>query len=619
MRHRFRDFVFDSDRRQIERAGQPLRLSPKAFQLLELLIEAQPRPVPKSELIRRLWPDTHVEEGNLKGLVAEIRAALGEDDPRLSVIRTVHRLGYAFDAATSAPPASPRRFALTDRFRGGVRVTVAAVLGAVAGLSIALLSRTGNEHRGGPPVADGIRSLAVLPLENLSRDPAHDYFAYGMTEAINHELSKLPGLTVISRRSTIRYKGSVKSPVDIARELSVDALVDGAVSWSGNRVRINVVLVNGRTGHNMWGSSHEGEMADVLTVQMQAARAIARALNSRVPTLAAVDRRRVNSDAYDAYLRGMFFVNQAYDAPIRSGIEHLERSLRLDSGQADTWAALAAAYADLAFRGTGPPHSFYPKAKHAAEQALSLDPALGTAHAVLGQIQYLYLWDWGAARKSLLRAIELEPSNARAHSHYAGLLTALGRFDEAVAEFERVRELDPYFPSGHVAMGWIHYMAGRRDEAISHLKRTIELFPSFDFAYAQLARNYMAKGLVAAAIEACQTALRLEPSWRGEWAPCGWVYARAGRSSEARELIAIMMKADSNSGVNAYELADVHAGLNDRAEALRWLHRAREVRHSLLVFVYVDPVFAHLREEPEYQRLVDAMGLRRAASIAQAE
>ena len=454
--------------------------------------------------------------------------------------------------------------------------------------------------------APKIESLAVLPLENLSRDPEQEYFADGMTEALIAELSTISALKVISRTSAMQYKGARKPLPQIARELNVDALVEGAVLRERNRVRINLQMYDGATDRRIWGGSYEREMVGILALQGEVAQAVAGEIRialtpreqSRLATV-----RPVNPDAYEAYLRGR---HSAAQWDIVKSLEYFDRAIQLDPAYAPAYAGQADSYAAMAFAANAPPRDFYAKAKEAARKALELDETLAEAHASMGDVNTAHDWDWRAAEREYRRAIELSPSYPVVHFYYSTLLSVLGRHEEAIAEARRGRELDPVSPLMNVNLGWRFHSARDYPRALEQYQRTLELDPNYAAARQNLAAVYTELGRYD---EALAELKKLGPL--GDHpvvlAELGRTYALSGRRKEALRARGRIEALSKRSYVSSYWAAALSVALGDNDQALARLEQAHAERDAWLIFLNGDPRFDAVRSDPRFQALLRRM------------
>ena len=471
----------------------------------------------------------------------------------------------------------------------------------------------------GPAPATRIESIAVLPLANLSGDPAQDYFADGMTEALITDLSKIQALRVISRTSTLRYRGTSKALSEIASELNVDAVVEGSVLRSGDRVRITAQLIKAATDRHVWADNYERDVRDVIALQRDVASAIAGEIRAR---LTEPERQRlaiarpVNPQAYEAYLRGRAEADRFTEPGLRRAVNFYEQAIAVDPEYALAHAGLAQAYAllggVLAFTS---PVEYFPKARAAAERALELDGTLADAHAVLATVRLKFDWDWDAAAREFQRVFELNPSLADAHQEHGTYLEALRRFDEAVAARKRARDVDPLSASRTADVGYPLYYAGRYDEAIEYYRTALKLDPSFFWSYVWIGQAQIEKRLYAEAIDEIKKAVGMSGDNTRVLGTLAYAYAVAGQRAKAQQLLGELQARSKRGYVSPYFLAVIHAGLGEKASALDSLERALQERQPYLVLLDVEPVFSNLRAEPRFLALLQRIGLRRGAGL----
>jgi TolB-like protein/Flp pilus assembly protein TadD/predicted Ser/Thr protein kinase len=498
-------------------------------------------------------------------------------------------------------------------YRRGV---IATGGGLVLLLAVAVWFNTGKlrEWRRSPASAPRIQSLAVLPLANLSGDSTQEYFADGMTEELITDLARIGSLRVISRTSAMQYKGTVKSLPEIGRALNVDAIVEGSVERSGNRVRITAQLVEAPTDRHLWARSYERDLRDVLDLQSEVARRIADEIKAKVtPKERAqlTSSRVVDPEAHELYLRGRFYQEKRTQETLQQAISYFEHAIEKEPNYALAYAALAASYTMLEDFGVLTPKEALQKARPAATKALEEDDNLGEAHAALGLVLiHTYApGGWESAEKELRRAIELNPSYASAHHWYALCLLAQGRADEAVAEIKQALVLDPLSLIINTNVGSILTMVRRYDQAIEQQKKTLELDPSFPSAYWPLGLAYEEKGMSNEAIVEFKKAIALDRRSPVYLAALGHAYAAAGRRGGAQKVLARLIKLSQQSYVPYYEMAVVYADLGDKQQALASLHMACEGQSGRLYFLKLDPRFDPLRLDPKFEDLLRCVGL----------
>ena len=467
----------------------------------------------------------------------------------------------------------------------------------------------------GRPLAGEITSIAVLPLKNLSGDPAQDYFADGMTEALITELGKISTLQVISHQSVLGYRQTGKPAPQIARELKVNALLEGAVLRSGDRVRITANLVQAVPERHLWAESYEFNQRDVLAIQGEVARNIASRIRVKLtPQEQArlMSSRPVDPDAYEAYLLGRaYFYKMATPTNSIRAKEYFEKAIEKDPGYAPAYASLAELYARTP-RGpaTRDPRDRRLQARQWAEKALNLDDALAQAHTALARVTQQE-WDWAGAEREYRRAIELNPSYPLARIWYAQYLCAFQRFEEAVAQAKRAQQLDPVSPFVNTWAGAAYLYAGRAEEAMASMQKALELDSSYSDARLVLARAYLMQGMYQQAIAELQQALVIserEPLVLGALAN---VYARASQREEALKLLGELkrIEAEERGYVSRFGIIWAYAGLGDKEQAFAWLERAFEERRDRIVWLNVDVLLEPLRSDPRFNDLVRRVGL----------
>jgi TolB-like protein/Tfp pilus assembly protein PilF len=498
-------------------------------------------------------------------------------------------------AAAARQEAGRRHRLLTWRNTGLVFVFALALWGVAA---------TGWLVFGGERAvpAGPIDSVVVLPFENLSGDPEQEYFVAGMHEALIGELAKISALRVISRTSAVRYKDSDKSVPQIARELNVDGVVEGSVYRTGDSVRIQVQLIQAlpEEGH-LWAQAYDRDMSDVLAMQADVARAVAREVKVELTPqeeTRLASARRVNPETYELYLKGMHHLNKFTPEGFETGLSYLNQAIDSDPADPLAYAGLALAYAIMGHDPRPPPQAL-PRAKAAALKALELDETLAEAHEALAEVRIYYDWDVAGAGRSFQRALELNPNLAMAHGQYAWFLTLFGRWDEALAEQKRAQELDPLAPVFTAWLGWMYLWQERYEEAIEEARKSLELYPDFPIGHYVMGTAYAEQGMYEEAIAAHKKAGAASPGWR--WG-LGVTYARAGRTDEARKFLDELEKEVYQW--DTWGLAEIYATLGDKDGAFRWLEAAYQQRHSYIPWLNEFPAFEPLRDDPRFQDLV---------------
>jgi TolB-like protein/DNA-binding winged helix-turn-helix (wHTH) protein/Tfp pilus assembly protein PilF len=621
---RFGVFEFDHRTGELRKHGLRIKLQGQPIHVLSMLLEHPGEVVTREELQKRLWPaDTFVDfEHSVNAAIKRLRAALGDSADAPRFVETLARRGYRFIAPLSQSPMSqgvdeiPQPAAETPkpaaRRRSAFLVAAAVVF--------ALLAVIGPNAVGLRDVLRGrgastpIRSMAVLPLVNLSGDPEQDYFVDGMTDAVRQHLEGIGALRVISRTSSMHYRGSSKRLPEIAQELNVDAVVDGSVLRSGDQVRITVELVQAATDRRLWGSSFNGDLKDIFGLQSTIARSIAEEV--RV-TLTPRDRARLaragpsNPDAYLAYSKGRFFWNKRTEEDLKKAVGQFQQAIEKDPNYALAYDGLADSWVGLGWYSYLSPAETFPHAKVAVTKALSLDDSLAEAHTSLAFVSLYYDRDWTKAEREFQRALELNPNYANGHHWYGEFLSLVGRHDKAIAESERARELDPLSSIINAWVGSRYFFARRYDSAIEQYRNAVEMDPNFVPAHLVLGQAYEQKGMLQEAIAELDRAVGLSggsPVYRASLAhACGL----AGRRPQALKLLEDLKKTAERRFVSSYDLALAHLGIGEKATALTLLGQAIEERSPRVAFLGVEPRFDTLRADERFRKLIREVGLSR--------
>jgi len=648
---RFGAFELNARACELRRKGNRIRLQEQPWRILAILLENPGAVVTRDELRERLWPgDVFVDfDHSLNTAIKRLREALGDSCENPIFIETIPRRGYRFIAPVwdSSPPgpqkparepsegseaaskrqeeSSVHQVPSSNAVRAGnapaKRLGTLRVVGVsgTVGAAAAVIVMIAAMHLFRKPsristVPIQIKSLAVLPFENLSGDKKQDYFADGMTDELIASLAKIHALRVISRTSAMEYKGSQKPLSQIARELRVDAVVEGTVLRSGDQVRISVELVQVATDRNLWAETYESQLTDVLNLQSQVARSIVSEIRINLTPeeqqRLATDRP-VDSEAYDDYLKGLYQWNNRSKAGLTEAIHYFRRAAAEDPRYARAYAGLADCYGILgsAIVGTVPAREVAPEAKAAALKALQLDNTLPEAQTALATVQFNYDWDWRNAQIGFQRALDLNPRYATAHQRYSLYLMAIGRADESINEINRARDLDPLSPSINFSLGWRLYLARRYDQAIRQLRNTIDMDPAFLLPHRVLGQAYEQKKEFALAIAELQRATSMSHDSPPTLSALARAYAASGKKLEARTLLDELLAQSKRRYVSPFYIAVVYAELGENGPAMNWLEKAYEDRSNSLIFLKVDPELDSLRSDPRFQALLDKLGL----------
>jgi DNA-binding SARP family transcriptional activator/TolB-like protein/Tfp pilus assembly protein PilF len=512
------------------------------------------------------------------------------------------------DVPIQLPPVSGRGAEPRPRRTPRGRVIAAAAIGALF-----ITAGWWGFHAAGARPAP-IHRLAVLPLENLTGDTTQAYFVEGIHDALVTELAKISALSVISRTSVLGYRHTTKTAPEIARELHVDAVVEGSVVLSGDSVRITAQLIAGPTDRHLWADTFVKSRRHVLALYADVAQAIAREVRAAVTPEERArlsHTRPIDPEANDLYLKGHYFCEKWTEEAMTRGIAFYHRAIDRDPTFAPAYAGLAACYADFAFFSFGPPTEIQPRAKAAAQRALEIDSTIGEAHATLGWIRFVTDLDFDGPDQDFRRALALSPGSSWIRSWYADYLALAGRFDDGIAQKRRAIELDPLSVNTSLGLGWMYFKARRYDEAIAQLQRTMELEPGYLYAHMEIAWAYLQKGMPDAAVAHCDSALARVPQLDNQvvLGSCGWVYGRAGRRRQAEKMLRRLTAISPRHSLDPVNLSAVYVGLGDQERALEWLRNAARGHSPGLVFLKVDPFFDPLRSDPRFKALLRELGI----------
>jgi TolB-like protein/DNA-binding winged helix-turn-helix (wHTH) protein len=606
---RFGVFELDIAAGELRKGGALVKLQAQPFQLLTLLVGRQGEVVTRDEIRRTLWGDeTFVDfDQSINFCVNKLRDALHEDSHKPQYIETLPRKGYRFVATIVESERRRAEVTSTHRPRWPL-LAGAALLLIVFGLA----AKTALQSR---PVAKPIESLAVLPLENLSRDPDQENFADGMTDDLIADLGKINALRVLSRTSVVQYKGTRKTVPEIARDLDVDAVLEGTVERDGGYVRITAQLIAAAPERHLWAETYKASLSDVLSVQDSVARAVAQAVQvkltqqerSLLSTTGAID-----PEAYEAYLKGHYFWSPGGETNEAKSLEYFQKAIQKDPGYALAWAGLSHAYLRLAAWGVQPYRDAAPRARSAAEKALALDSSLVEGVVALAWVKMGYDWDWSGAEQLCRRAIEMRPTYGQAHSAYSSLLAVTGRIPEAVAEERLARQADPLDPVFAASMSWRLYLAHNYEEAETELRKWDEWHPqqrrSGEYILASI---FLQTGRTGEALEELQAnAADTHHQRLLELMYLGHALGVTGAREEGRKVLAEMQTLSQTRYVPPDFIAMVYEGLGDRDQALKWYEKAVDER-SMNIWALPDQRLDPIRADPRFQNLMRRMGLPR--------
>lgn len=615
---RFAAFEVDLRAGELRKSGRRIKLQEQPFQILQLLLERPGELVTREELRNRIWSaDTFVDfDHGLYNAIKRLREALGDSSENPVYVETLAKRGYRFlapvevvsaSAFSFGPPPAPAPALNLARVRLGLAIAAVAVLVALAGA----LTRDSVERLWGrvkaAPRGPVIRSLAVLPFRNLSGDTSQEYFADGMTEELIINLSRIHSLRVISRTSVMPYKENRKSLAGVAKELGVDAVVEGAVQRSGDQVRITARLVYAPEDKNLWAQSYERRFPDILAVQSQIAQEIAASIHAEVSTeereafstSAGVDPR-----AYDAYLKGDQYWARFTDDDWRKSKQYFEEAIQIDPKYARAYSALAGVLLGLGWKGNNPPN--LQRIQSLAEKALELDPSLDDPHIMLGWV-HLRKWDLAASENEFSRAAELAPNNAHGLISYYNVLLINHKLPRPVPDFLHLGQGSPNSPDVLSAFGSFLVFAGEPDRAAEVCRGAISLQPDFAFAHYCLGRALMSAGKPEQGIPELQLAAQKGGDIMYFHSHLAQAYAMAGKKRDA--LQAIRELESRPEADRDYQIALVYSRLDDRAKTLQMLEQAYAKHNWELIYMGVDPALESFRSDPRFRSIMKRVGL----------
>jgi TolB-like protein/DNA-binding winged helix-turn-helix (wHTH) protein/Tfp pilus assembly protein PilF len=610
--YEFGPYRLDPGARVLMRDGATVPLTPKALETLRVLVERAGQPVSKEELLTAVWPDTFVEESNLAQNISVLRRALGTAEGTGNYIETLAKRGYRFvsevhlvtgslPAATPEPKPDPVAQAKVLSRNGKALVSLAAGLCAAGGI----LYYGAQGARASP-----IHAIAVIPLRNLSGDPGQDFLAIGVTELLTTELGKTLPVRVTSATSSVRFRDSKRPIAEIARELGVDAVVEGSVARAGDRLRVTTQLIQAADDRQLWAETYDRDVTNVLLLEEEVARAVAHAIRvEALPTKRA--QAPLNRDAFESCLRARYFLDQRTEPQIRKAIEWYQKAIEQDPAYALPYAGLADCYNQLGTNiiGARSPAETRKLAAASARRALEIDPDLAEAHASLAYCD-LYDWNWAAAEQGFVRAIQANPNYAPAHLWFAHYLTARKQFDRALQEVALARDLDPLSAVIQTQVGWLMGFAGRHAEAIRLFRKVLEDNPKYQWAMWQIGHNQNAMHDYSAAIETLEKAAEVNSRAPSTLGTLGYSYGLAGRRDDARRILNELTALSHQRYVSPKSIADVYEGLGDLDKTFEWWERCYQEHANAMVWLDVASEYDGVRSEPRFQDLRRRVGLQ---------
>lgn len=637
-----RDFELDLRTLELRRAGRPLKLERIPVQVLLILIEQKGQLVTREEIAEKIWGkgvflDT---DNSINGAIRKIRQVLKDDPQQPRYVETLTGRGYRFiapvfagesDSAHSRPfqaPANPiefpaRAFAASGNAGGEARLAVAGRrkrhfslwwIVALSGCAVGLAAWVGWQRMSNQIAANDIRSIAVLPFQNLSGDPSQDFFADGMTEQLITELSRIESLRVISHTSVMEYKGTRKHLPQIAHELGVDGILEGSVIRENDQVRVTVQLLNGPEDRHIWSNSYERPLHGILNLQREVAEAVTRQIRIQLTPAQAARvgaAPSVNPEAYDAYLRGRYLLSTQFTMgqPLLQAKSYFEESIRKEPNFAEAYSGLADAYLYMALFRQTPPQAAFQSAHEALRKAAQLDNSIGEVHDTLGTINWRYDWNWKESEREYDWAIATSPSYSCAHEDRAGFLALLGRRAEAMAELTRINQLD-LGPSAAMTEAGVYYQLRDFPGLIEAARRGIASNPNEWVEHQDLGVGYEGTGKLPEAIEEYQKAVELSNGDQDANASLAHAYGAAGKRAEAQRILRDLENKSKDSAVSPYLIATIYAGLGEKDKAMQFLQKAYDERSLEISWhLKADPRVDSLRSDPRFQALSRGIGI----------
>lgn len=622
----FSDYVLDSARYELRRGERALKLEKIPMELLILLVEREGALVSREEIIEKIWgKDVFFEsDSGINTAVSKLRQALRDDAERPRYIQTVVGKGYRFVAPighTPAPETSPN-----EGTNGGESVATAPgpipvpdvrdipdqlqwiFLSAVFLLFAVGVGYYAFRTKNSQPY----QTIAVLPFKPLSAGANDEYLELGMADTLITRLSRTSGLIVRPTSAIRKYTGAETSSLVAGQALQVDAVLDGNIQRLGDRLRVSVRLLRVRDGASLWSNSYDTSFTDVFQVQDAVSERVVDALALRLSSSDEAGMRKrdtSNLQAYELYMKGVFFWNKRSEDGLRKAVQYFEQAIAADQNYALAYAGLAAALNPMGYRGYAASDEIRPKILAAATRAVALDPKLPEAHVALGAVLAFYEWNWSEGEKEFQRALELNPKLPLAHHWYAMLQQCRGRYQEALQHRQSAQELDPITPVITAGLGDALFLVGNDERALSEYRKALELEDPFDEAQVGIGRVYERRRDFHRAIAEYRLAVQHSPGSRMARASLGHALAQAGEKSEAKQILRELTVTNHAGYVSPVYLAMICAGLGDNETALSWLEKAHEQRNATLSGILMEPQFENLRGDPRFVKLTQEIGL----------
>jgi len=625
----FSDFVLDPRRFELRRGERVLKLERIPMELLILLVERKGELVSRDEIIEKLWgKDVYLETGSgINTAINKLRIALRDDAERPRFIQTVVGKGYRFVAAISQAPAADTDVGQEAQSAAADAIASAPVQRTpfvqhrerrtIIATVLVLVVLAGGYYVFRPRAAGSPQTLAVLPFKPLSSDASDEYLQLGMADALITKLSRLHGLIVRPTSAIRKYTGADGDALAAGQALRVDAVLDGNIQRIGDRLRVSIRLVRVADGTSLWSDSYDARFDDVFQVQDTVSERVADALAVQLssPEKASLRKRdTANPQAYELYMRGIYFWNKRNEDGLRKAVSYFEQAIAMDGNYALAHAGLASALAPIGYLGYAPSFEIRPRIRAAATRAVTLDPSLPEGHVALANVLSFYEWNWSEGEREFQRALALNPNLPWVHHFYALQLECWGRYQEALKHRYRAEELDPITPIVLNGLGQGLILVGDNDRALVQFRKALELDNSLDQAHVGIGQIFAERGDYQRAISEYRLAVQYAPGSRLAKAALGYGLARAGNTSESKRILNDLIRQSQTQYVSPFQLAIICAGVGDNDAALDWLEKDYDTGDPALSALTRERRFQPLHSYPRFKHLVERLGLSAVGS-----
>lgn len=640
--YEFGPFRLDASRPRLTRNGEVVSLTPKALEILSVLVQSGGNLVEKEELMQRVWPDTFVEEGNLSVHIFALRKALGENGDGQGYIETIPRLGFKFLCAVQqiAPAAElvverhrltrtvveedaeiPEYAVITSQSQAPFSQQTTPVafwwrkysIPALIGLSLSAVGLIAFVWFSKKPTQPGtsaeVKTMAVLPFKMLGVETGDEYLGVGLADALITQFGRTQQIIVRPTSAVLKYEQQELDPLAIGKTLGVEAVLEGTVQRAGERLRVTVRLLRVSDGVSLWSAKFNESQTDFFAVQDSISEQVAKAL--KIGDADRVKRQYTqNTEAYHAYLKGRYFWNKRTNDGVGRAVSYFKQAIDKDPLFALAYVGLAESYTLQSYYSGLLPREAFPKARAAAERAIEIDNNLAEALSTVAYVKFIYDWDFEGSDRDFQQAFAANPNYANARYWYGECLIYRGRFDDGIAQIKRAQELDPLSPVFGANLGWAYHMARQHDRAIEQLQKVLETDSDFSMAHFYLGMAYEQKGMFEPSIAAYKRSIELSGSEYPGTIGLGHAYALSGRHDEARKILEqLEQRVKAGTRVRPTTLATIYAGLNDRDKAFEWLEIAYQERYEGVLYLKHQPYYDNLRSDPRYVDLLHRVGL----------